>query len=161
MKYCNQCGSRVDDNDIYCSQCGCTVFLDVNNPQKKIKNKKTNQMNANNNAFDNASFQKINTNNVLETQNINKNSFKDNGENTKNNIDKKNDDNGNIGYFFLGLFLPIIGAVIYCIIRKDYPKNGKRTLIGTIVGFIIIALLLIMLFLLILFIPSLIIDYYI
>ncbi len=69
--------------------------------------------------------------------------------------DEKNEssmeDTGNIGWGFLGFFVPIVGLILYLLWKNDCPKNskmaGKGALINVILSVIIFIIYLILLFL--------------
>lgn len=66
-------------------------------------------------------------------------------------IKRVNEDDGSIGWFFLGLFMPVIGIVLYALWYIEKPKTAKYTLRGVITSAAIVMLL----FIIVLLIPLL------
>lgn len=56
-------------------------------------------------------------------------------------------DNGSIGWFILGFFIPIVGLVLYIVWKNDEPKNAHKAGLGALisvcvsVGFFILTML--------------------
>lgn len=44
-------------------------------------------------------------------------------------------DTGRFAWAVLGFFFPVVGLVLYFVMRKNKPRTAKKTLIGAIVGF--------------------------
>ena len=43
-------------------------------------------------------------------------------------------DSGNVGWFFLGFFVPVVGLILWLIWRKKQPKNAKKSIRGALIG---------------------------
>jgi membrane-associated PAP2 superfamily phosphatase len=41
------------------------------------------------------------------------------------------------GWAWIGVLVPVLGLVLYFILRKNYPLVGKKLLIGFIIGFVL------------------------
>ena len=42
------------------------------------------------------------------------------------NLPATNSDNGSIGWFILGFFIPVVGLVLYIVWKNDEPKNAHK-----------------------------------
>lgn len=65
--------------------------------------------------------------------------------------EKNVEDDGSIGWYFLGLFVPLAGIIIYALWRKERPKSAKRSLYGFLTSIAILVILYISIILYILF----------
>lgn len=43
-------------------------------------------------------------------------------------------DTGNVGWAFLGFFVPIVGLILYLIWKDERPKDAKRAGIGALIS---------------------------
>lgn len=78
------------------------------------------------------------------------------GSSTKNNTGKMaSNDDGNIGWLFLGLFFPMIGLILYLIWKDEKPKSSHQAGKGALIGVIISVVMYIISFLLMLMLPTL------
>ena len=62
-----------------------------------------------------------------------------------------NVDNGSWGWFVLGLFIPIVGLILYLVWKDEKPLSAKRAGLGALVGGIITVVLVILEFALLFF----------
>lgn len=46
-------------------------------------------------------------------------------------------DTGSIGWFFLGLFIPLAGIILYALWYDERPKDARRSLYGFITSIIV------------------------
>ena len=44
-------------------------------------------------------------------------------------------DTGRFAWAVLGFFFPVVGLILYFVMRRNKPRTAKKTLIGAIVGF--------------------------
>ena len=53
-----------------------------------------------------------------------------------NGVNNTINDSGSSWYFVLGLFLPLVATILYCIYSQEKPKTSKKLMIGFIVGYV-------------------------
>ena len=53
-----------------------------------------------------------------------------------NGVNNTINDSGSSWYFVLGLFLPLVATILYCIYSKEKPQTSKKLMIGFIVGYV-------------------------
>ncbi len=55
-------------------------------------------------------------------------------------------DSGSSWYLILGLFLPLVATILYCIYSGSKPKTSKKLMIGFIIGYVIAMIRTVLLF---------------
>lgn len=124
MSKCNICGSEVSPHDKICPVCGQTLIPEESN----VKIEGGNQTN-------------LETNNVTLKEDENSNqpteveSALTNEQETEEQPTKpRKKDSISIGYGIISFILPLIGLIMFCSWRDDYPKRSKSCLVGFVIG---------------------------
>lgn len=67
----------------------------------------------------------------------------------------KNDDASSIGFAILSFFIPLVGLILYCVWKSDYPLRAKSAGKGALIGVITwVALAIIMVIISVIFAAS-------
>lgn len=115
MKYCNQCGNRVNDNDKFCPECGNKLASRVDNY-------------SDSNSFEN------------DDNDIN---YSVNNSSAK--FAESFITDSNMAWLFIGIICPLIVTVIaYFFVKSKSTENAKKIVIGQIIRIIIFALIIIL-----------------
>jgi uncharacterized membrane protein YvbJ len=114
--FCGNCGKMIEDGDKFCTECGTRVEP-INIGNNRIDNNVVNQTNINEN------YQ-----NVVDQQEsiIYNDKFQ-----------FKKEDKSNILLIIVGLLFPIVGLILFLVLRKDSPKKANSIGIASLVGIVI------------------------
>lgn len=123
--FCGKCGKMVQDGNKFCTGCGTKILpIVIKNSVEKNDNSsfipQNNPVVNNTNTIDN-NFNYTNTNNYY-----------------KNNIKKVNiNDKSNFGYNVLAFFIPIVGLILFFVMKNETPKKAKAIGISALIGYIV------------------------
>lgn len=107
--FCRECGKMVQDGNKFCIGCGAKII------PISIKN---------------------NTHNVVKTNQTSQNTGYSRINNYNNNY-KISKDKNSIGFNILAFLVPLVGLILYIIMKDDTPKKAKGIGISALVGYII------------------------
>ncbi|MBR1867357.1 MAG: zinc ribbon domain-containing protein [Clostridia bacterium] len=108
MKYCKYCGTQLEDDAVFCVNCGA----------KQVENQTS-------------------TENATQNENNNANYFNNmQSGNSNNYYDNRSDDAPSVGFGILGFFFPLIGLILYLVWKDTYPLKAKSCGKGALIGFI-------------------------
>ena len=117
MKYCQQCGSQLEDRTNFCPYCGAKCDIPPAQPQQEQNNG-------------------YNTYNSAQQQGYNQyNQY--NQYNTPNKPNGTQDEESVAGYACLAFCFPIVGIILYCMWNNTRPKNAKTVLTAAVVSFVL------------------------
>lgn len=128
MKYCQQCGSQLEDRTNFCPYCGAKCENIAQQPQQ-------NQNNSYNDNYNN-NYNNNNYNNGYNAPQQGYNQY-NNQYNTPNNPNGTQDTDSVAGWACLAFCFPIVGIIIYCIWANTRPKNAKTVLTAAVVSFVL------------------------
>lgn len=118
MRYCSQCGNRVNDGDKFCPNCGNDLLFNVNNPNNKNNNDSFNQNN-----YD----------------------YSDNNYNVNTKFAESFVSESNTAWLFIGIIFPLIATIImFFFVKTKSSDNAKKIVIGQIIRVILIAILIVL-----------------
>ncbi len=129
--YCRFCGTKLEEDEQVCPNCGKRVDEPYENPTAKQEEASKNKI-------------KYDEDKVFPQENIydkSRYSFEPDYHNIQ---PEKPIDTGSFGWAILGFFFPLVGFILFLIWRKDKPTSAKHAGIGTLIGFILWIILSIM-----------------
>ncbi len=132
MKYCQNCGTRIDDYIAVCPACGASVSYQTNGrpmnqsvgqPVNEQQYPQNNQPPQNNGQV---------YNNPYAPNNGYNNGYGNGGYNQP-----AVDNTPNTGYALLGFFIPIVGLILWIIEKDTKPGRAKSAIKGALTSIIL------------------------
>ncbi len=108
MKYCKYCGTQLEDDAVFCVNCGAKQVEEGSQSQSENQTDSANPNYFNNMHSGNANYQN----------------------------DANTDDAPSIGFGILGFLFPLIGLILYLVWKDTTPLKAKSCGKGALIGFI-------------------------
>ena len=119
MKYCKNCGTQLEDDAVFCVNCG----------QKQVDGDNIKREGENNNAGNNNNYNNYNGNNGYNNYNGNNGNYNYGGADPS--------DAPSVGFGIISALWWIVGLILYFVFKDKYPLRAKSCLKGIIIGIII------------------------
>lgn len=115
--FCRNCGSQLNDNALVCEKCGAPVY----NAQPEQAQPSAQAQSPYQQQYQSTYSQAPQYQQYASNQQY---------------YQRPNNDSTSIGWFFLGLFVPLVGLILFVVWRNERPIASKRAGIGALIGFI-------------------------
>lgn len=136
MKYCQNCGTQLEDHIVVCPACGASVNYRANGqPMNPSEDRTVNeQQTPQNNQPPQNGTQVYN---YPYAQNNGNNNGYNNGYGNGGYNQPVSDDAPSTGYALLGFFIPIVGLLLWVMEKDTKPKRANSAIKGALIGIIL------------------------